>query len=437
MSSDSPGYLRILLDYPDFRRLYLARTISLIGDWFNLIALLALLRELGSSSPGIISGLYVVKLLPGFLIALPAGVAADRFNRRGIMILSDIARFVLTLGIFTAFYFPAFGTELVLGLTVLSVMSSGFFEPARTASIPNLIPSELLPNANALGAITWSVVFTLGVGLGGAVTEFLGWRWALLMDASTFLISAAILYRARIPNPVGTPTNSSASKPAASSKQSRGLRPGGFREGLRYIRGRKDLIVLLFLKPGWCLAGAITFILTLYGQQKYHFGFGPDLGVAVLLVSRAVGTGLGPVLARRFTRNDPARMRKAATLGFLAGAIFYIAFSRTDNPWLACVLIILAHVGGSIVWVFSTVLLQKAAPDEFRGRIFALEMGSFQLVISASIFIYGLLAGIPGMRLETLALALGVTQLLPAALWAWFGSEKRFAKFQMKPEGLP
>ena len=402
------GYLGVLRDFPDFRRLYIARTISLLGDWFNLIALLALLRETNQNDPTLISSLYIVKLAPNFLGGLPAGVFADRYSRRLIMFTSDILRFFLTLCIFAALYFPAQGVLIVLGLSGLSVFVSAFFEPARTASIPNMVPRDDLATANALGAMTWSVMFTFGAGLGGVVTQFLGWRIALFLDAFTFLFSAWFIYRARIPQ--------------INNKTTRGnsfLELTGLRdliEGARFVLPRPNIASLMLIKSGWGLgAGAVTFILTLYGQRIYQFGVGPDFGVSVMLVCRALGTGVGPLLARRLMGNDEFRIRLGIFCGFCMGIIFYIAFSLTHNPWLACLFVFCAHLGGSVVWVFSTVLLQQVAPDEFRGRIFSAELGLAMLFISGSIFLYGQLAEI--LALEILPLLIGACLIIPALFW--------------------
>ena len=418
-----PGYFELLKNFQDYRKLYFARTASLLGDWFNLIALLALLRETGHENPTITSTLFIAKLLPHFFAGFPAGVVADRFSRKRIMIISDIVRFIITLGLFVSILFPSNSALIVLVLTSLQVASSSFFEPARSASIPNLVPEKALVTANALDSVTWSLMYTLGISLGGIVTELLGWRPALFLDALTFLISAGLIFGAHIPQKFG----------ASKDQKNDFLGIFGLRDlhsGYHYIKDRTGLVFLMLLKTGLCLAGSVSFVLTLYGQKVYHFGFGPDLGVAVLMACRALGTGLGPLIGRYFTKNNSERMRQAVRIAFFVNSFFYFCFAITTNSVLACLFVTLAHTGGSIVWVFSTVLIQKVAPDEFRGRIFAMELGLAMLVISTSIFIFGRFADIVGNNLFYLPLLLGIILLVPSFLWNHFGSKKRFNNYK-------
>jgi MFS family permease len=175
---------------------------------------------------------------------------------------------------------------------------------------------------------------------------------------------------------------------------------------------------VLFVKAGWGLAGAVTLLLTLFGEREYALGGRPDLGVALLYVSRAVGTGIGPVLARRIVHDEsPETMRRLLGAAMLWSCLWYLVFSTVHVWWVAAAVVVLAHFGGSILWVYSTVLLQRMVPDEFRGRVMSADLGLATLAISASLWVYGQLAESPGADLRLLVRVLALSLLVPAALW--------------------
>ncbi|MAE69849.1 MAG: hypothetical protein CME06_05205 [Gemmatimonadetes bacterium] len=144
------GYLEVLRVHAGFRRLFLARTTSLLGDWFNLLGILALLREVTGSDPRVVGGVFIIKLLPAFVAGPAAGVVADRFDRKRIMIVADLLRFLLVSALFAAPLFPTHATPIVFTLTFLQMATAAFAEPARQATLPNLVSPRALAAANAL-----------------------------------------------------------------------------------------------------------------------------------------------------------------------------------------------------------------------------------------------------------------------------------------------
>ena len=143
------GYVELLTENRNFRRLYLARLVSLFGDWFNLLAALALLRAIGAESAGAFGGVLILKMLPSALLAPVAGVLADRFSRRALMMGADLLRAVIVAGMLSALWFP--DPRLVYVLLGLQAAVSVFFEPARSAILPDIVrPEELTAELTAL-----------------------------------------------------------------------------------------------------------------------------------------------------------------------------------------------------------------------------------------------------------------------------------------------
>ena len=389
--------------------MFFARAVSLLGDWFSLIATIALLREVAGADPRALSGVLILRLLPIFLAGPVAGVVADRFSRKGIMVVSDLVRSLLVLGMLAA---PLVSRPVgfVFVLTGLQVVGSAFFEPARSAALPQLVPKHHLSAANALGAIVWSVMFALGAGLGGVVSELLGWRAALVIDAGTYLVSAALVARIKI-----TPR---AKRPEAvlDWQSLTGVRD--YWHGLRFIVRRPAVATAIFIKTGWGVAGALTLFLTLFGERVYTLGGRPDLGVAMLLTARAVGTGIGPMLARRFVVDEsPTSMRRLLGVAFVWPAVWYLVFSWVDQPLVATACVVVGHFGGSVLWVYSTVLLQRMVPDRFLGRVMSTDLGLATLTISVSTWLYGILAAQPTADLRLLLRWMALSIVVPAAIW--------------------
>ena len=174
------GYVELIRGNANFRMLYLARLVSLFGDWFNLLAALALLRAIGADSAGAFGGVLILKMLPSALLAPVAGVVADRVSRRSLMIVADVVRAVIVAGMLSVLWYPE--PMVVYVLLGLQSAVSVFFEPARSAMLPDIVSPEELTAANALGAATWSTMLALGSAIGGVFTATVGWHAGRALD---------------------------------------------------------------------------------------------------------------------------------------------------------------------------------------------------------------------------------------------------------------
>ncbi|MFQ5351077.1 MAG: MFS transporter, partial [Thermoanaerobaculia bacterium] len=192
----SAGYLELLRANRDFRRLWIGEMASLLGDWLNTIALYTLIRQL-TGSPVALGLVFIVKTLPFALASPLAGLLADRFDRKRLMIAADLARAVVVLG------FLVIDTEaelpLLYGLIALQMMISAVFVPARSAALPNITTPRELLTANALSAATWSVLLAVGAAVGGFATEGFGTATVFVLDSASYLVSAAFLAGVRVP----------------------------------------------------------------------------------------------------------------------------------------------------------------------------------------------------------------------------------------------
>jgi MFS family permease len=199
------SYVLLLRANRQFRHLWLATLISYAGDWFNLLASAALIGRLTQSGTAV-SVLFLARYLPLFFLSPWAGVLADRFDRKRILIFADLARAVVVAA-FVLVQWTGLIWLLYL-LTVIQFSLSSLFQPAHAAVIPNLVSERDLVAANALDGFTWSVMLAVGALLGGIATTLLGITACFLLDAASFVLSALFISRISGPTRQAAPSTS-------------------------------------------------------------------------------------------------------------------------------------------------------------------------------------------------------------------------------------
>jgi hypothetical protein len=173
----------------------------------------------------------------------------------------------------------------------------------------------------------------------------------------------------------------------------------------------------MFVKAGWGLAGGVLLLLTVFGQRIYPVGGSTAAGIGVLYGARGIGAGLGPIALRWMLGQTPTTMRRAIGPSYFVVGAFYVGLAAAGSLPLAALCVLLAHVGGSVLWVFSTVLLQMEVPDEFRGRVFAAELALVTATSSISSYATGYALDALSWSPQALSLALGAAFAVPGLLW--------------------
>jgi MFS family permease len=412
------GYIDLLRRNRSFRQLWLGQVVSQMGDWFNTIALYTIILKLTGSGRDV-GLLLVARFLPSFLFGPISGVIADRFSRRRIMIVSDLLRAAVVLG----FLFVRRPDQLwiIYVLTVFQLGLSTFFEPAKTAAIPSIVEDRELVAANAITSVTWSVMLTLGAAIGGLITGWFGTNVAFILDAATYLLSAALITAIRVP------------KRKKRERQKLALgRLLGITEtidGIRYVKDRPRVLALLLVKPAWGLGGGIMTLLAVFGERIFPVGRDAAGGIGVLFAARGIGTAVGPIVARRISGEGDRRMQASIGVSFVIAGIFYSAFGSATSFVFALVVLGIAHCGGSILWVFSTVMLQRSVEDNFRGRVFAAELALLTLTMAASNYVTGELLDRFQISPRIVTVGIGIFFLIPGVTWfltqRWWDREKR------------
>ncbi|HYM10840.1 MAG TPA: MFS transporter, partial [Bryobacterales bacterium] len=377
--SISPGrYYLLVAHNANFRRLWMAQIVSELGDWFYAVAIYDLVFRLTGSAQ-LVGLVVLLQILPFFFLGPTAGAVNDRVSRKAVMIAADLTRAVIVLGLMAVQ--SRNQLWLLYVLLAAEISSSAFFEPGRSAVIPNIVPEHDVITANALSAATWSFCLAVGAGGGGLVVHFFGRNSAFVLDSLSFLASASLIARMRFAEPH--------TEAHRHLKWLDLLGLGPVVEGIRYVKGDRRLASLLLVKCGLGLVGGNLVLLPLLGEREFQVAGTGVLGMSTLMLFRGVGAGIGPVIGGWFAGASEARMRRSVLAGFVTLGAFYVLLSRAPSLALASACLVAAHAGGSVIWVFSTTLLQLSTEDRFRGRIFAADFSFNMLSAALSAYLMG------------------------------------------------
>ena len=398
----------------DFRALFLAQIVSFAGDWFATVAMLGLVIDRTGSNVAA-TAVFVVQTLPAFLLSPLAGPAADRFDRRTLMVAVSLLQaaaaglFLVALHGPVAFAFVAQGLVSALGT---------FFAPASQAALPNLVDAEDLPLATVMMSSTWGAMLAIGAAAGGLFALAFGRDAAFLADGVSFLLAAVLIAAIRRPTQQAAPDGRRGRiRPLADTV-----------ETVRYARTHPVVAALLGSKLGFGFGTGSVGMLALLATGPFHSG---DGGTGLLLAARGLGVVAGPFVARRLVTRWGVRSaaggtaagaghrgplppgRTLATAGILlacgvAGIVYgagYLVVGTAPVLAVAVAGALLAHLGGGAQWTLSTYGLQAAVPDYIRGRVFAADLALVTVTMSVSLVASGALAEITGPRLPTVLLA--------------------------------
>lgn len=399
------SYVRLLRENHDFRNLWLATMISYAGDWFNLLASAALIAHLTDSGLAV-SALFLARFLPLFFFTPVAGVLADRFDRKRLLIAADLLRAVTVL----AFILVQVTQQiwLLYVLTVVQFALSAIFAPTHSAVIPNLVDQKDLVTANALDGFTWSTMLALGALIGGVVATLFGLTTAFVLDALTFVWSAWFISRIARPTRQGEATASSAALLQ-------------FVDGLRYLRGRPFILIITLIKGGAALCwGALNVLEVGLAEQVFPIGEKGAISLSIFYAMNGIGSGLGPLLVRRWLGDSRRASLWALAVGFglLTVGMFWLSMANTLPQAAAATLV--RTLGGGTLWVFSAALLQTLVVDEYRGRVFAFEFTLFTLSQSISTLWAGLAQDTLGLDVRSVLYYTSYSALALFAAWMFF-----------------
>jgi len=339
--------LSLLGSAPAFRLLFLATLGSSLGTLLATVALVVDVKDRTDSGPWV-SALMIVEFLPAVVVGLFLGPLLDRFSRRGLMVASDLVRFL----VFCALPF-ADSAGTIVALAGVAGFATGFFRPAVYAGLPNLVDEADLTRANSLIQTGENVSWTIAPVIGGALVAASSPDLAYWINAASFLLSALLVLR--------IPGRSLQGAIAASQGHLRDLRDG-FK---RVVRTRPLLTVLVV----WTIAlGAVASTQTaqvFLAKDAFNAG---DLGYGLIFGCIGLGLALGSFGAGTWVEERSIGTVYAASI--LLQAIGVAAASVSPDVWVALPCFVLAGIGNGTAVVCNSLLVQRGAPDELRGRVF-------------------------------------------------------------------
>ncbi len=360
------GYLQLLRRRPHYRRLWAAELVSSIGDWFSIVAVSVVSLTAPGGGALTLASALAAHLLPQTLAAPWAGFLADRWDQRRLLIGSALFEGVLTLGMALA---AALGELLVLQILLcLRSMASAAREPAAGAVLPVLVERGELRQANALGALTWSVAFAVGMSVGGLATA-LGPEVALLIDAATFGIAALMMWA--LPRPAPRPLAAAAAPPSAVTDLIAAARAAWSPA----LRGSVFGFVPVALSSG------VGWIALNLAGHSLSLALGAATTVGLLQAVRGVGTGVGPELVR-VTKHLPVEL--ATPLAVVLGALG-LAWAPS-LPW-TMIAAFAWGCGSGTAWVLLMTEIQERSPDSMRGRLIALSGLGFSAAMASAAYL--------------------------------------------------
>ena len=358
---------RSVLAIPAFRKLWNAMAFSSFGDWLGLLASTALAQQLAGGDYAkanfAIAGVFIVRLLPAVILGPFAGVIADRFDRRKLMVSCDVIRFALYASI------PIVGSYFWLyTATILVEIVTLFWSPAKEASVPNLVPKHKLESANQVSLLASygsapiaAIVFSLLAIFSGAINSALGNETpasaadiALYINAFSFLYCAYIVWKLR-EIPPGAATT--AASPGIGTSLLEGFQ---VIKGSKIIRGVVIGMLGAFFAAGAVIGLARTFVDDLQaGEAAYGVLFG------AVFTGLALGISFGPKVFAQFSR------RRLFGASLAISSFLLVVLSLVLNLVLAIFIVVLLGAFAGISWVTGFTMLGMEVADEVRGRTFA------------------------------------------------------------------
>lgn len=406
----SGGFASLLGRNANYRRLWLAQLVSEVGDHFNSVAVLSLTLHLTGSNSSV--GLVMVaRTLPMVLAGPFAGVWLDRFDRRQVMLWSDLLRGGVALAFLVLLEQPSLW--LLYLLSGLLTFGSPFFTAGRSSILPAITNKEELHTANALTQTTAWLTLSLGTFLGGWSTMAFGFGAAIVLNALSFFFSAWMVWRLR-------PAEGESFRPPANPAK----RPNGwqeFRAGIGLLVRTPLLLAIALAGVGWASGGGAAQILfSLFGEVVFRAG---AFGVGVIWGAAGVGLVVGGVVGHRYGQKMSfAQYKWAIATCFLVLGTSYMAFSQMPTMAGAVVCILVSRVAMGMNNVLNRSMLLHQVPNAYRGRIFTTVELLMSVTMAASMGVASLALAVYSIR--TVALLAGAVTTLTAVFWAganWAG----------------
>ena len=357
-------YTQLLQRNRPFRWFWSGQVISELGNWFNFIAALGLVRAVSNAAPEVTTILLIARLIPFTFFAPLAGVVVDRWSRRAVMIAADLLRVLAALG-FLLVRRPEDLWIAYLCSVLLSIFGT-FFEAAKNTAVPNITGERDMLAGHALMYSSRYLWMAIGSALGGWTTAYIGFQAAFIINALSYFVSAYSVWR--VPE-------------EETRKETPEERPGyfesywsGIKAGWQYIVKHGPVATIVVVTILYTIgSGPLNLIVDRLGALEFasKSGISTDAAVAALYFAAAFGLFLGMMIARVVGSYLESNQR---TVGFIGcglitqGILFALAGVMPGLLW-SCVMVCLSRVFLGAHMAVQETLMMRLAPDDLRGRV--------------------------------------------------------------------
>ena len=414
---DSLTYMQLLQRNRSFRRLWIGQVISELGNWFNFIAALGLVRVVSHAAPEVTTVMLICRLVPFTVFSPLAGAFVDRWSRRMVMIVTDLLRVAVALG----FLLVRRPEDLWIAYlcTALLAFFGAFFEAAKNAAVPNITGERDLLAGNALMFSSRFLLLSVGAALGGWTSAKIGYSAAFIINAVSFLLSAYSVWL--------VPEEETRHAPSAEATDEAAHRKGVFsgywtdiREGWAYIVTHAPVATILLVNIVWAVGGgAINLILDRLGAFEFasKSSLSPDEAIGVLYFANGLGLFAGMMIARRVGIYFHMKNRTIGYIGwslFIQG-IFFALMGMMPTLLLACLCLFASRVLLGAEFAVQETLLMRLVPDKLRGRVSTTDRAGEMMIWSFSTAVAGW--SLYHITPRTLTIVSGLLSGMAGVLW--------------------
>ena len=385
-------YTQLLRRNRPFRWLWSGQVISELGNWFNFIVALGLVRAVSNAAPEVTTIILIVRLIPFTLFAPIAGAFVDRWSRRAVMIVSDFARVLVALG-----FLLVQGPEdlwIAYLCTILLSFFGTFFEAAKNAAVPNITGEQDLLAGNALMFSSRYLWMALGSALGGWTAVYIGYQAAFIINALSFFVSAYSVWlvpeeKTRKEEPDDEPEKGFFSAIWSD-----------INEGWHYITSHTVVSTIIVVTMLCAIGvGAVNLVADRLGALVFapQSGISQDSAIAAIYFAVGLGLFLGMLIARFVGSCLESRKRTIVFIGVslvVQGIFFGLAGVMPGLLW-SCVMVVISRIFLGAELAVQETLLMRLVPDDLRGRVSMIHH-------AGEILMWGLATALAGWSLQWL-----------------------------------
>jgi MFS family permease len=342
-----------------FTILWIGLFISIAGSQMQVAAILWQIRDLTAvPNPLALGGLGLARILPVVIFSLVGGAAADAFNRRRIILITQSVLALTAFGLAALTLTGLIQIWMIYALTAIQAAALAFDLPARASLVPNLVPGDDLPSAFSMTSIAFNAGAIIGPGLSGLVIATLGQGYTYFLNGISFLfLLAAIVAIGRVPQHI----------------QPGGIRWGAIRDGLRFIYNRKIILSSMLLDFFATFFASANTLMPIIARDILKVGVS---GYGWLMAAQPVGSvAASLVVSQAHALRRQGRLLIGSVVIFGASTVF---FGMANGFLFAMLMLIVMGAADAVSTIIRNTVRQMQTPDSMRGRMTSINQMFFQ-----------------------------------------------------------